>query len=236
MERGLENNNYFKREEIDEMIKEERFSGREDLEYYLAFLKLGEEDIENKKVLDVGSGSGKIVEEVNKIGGKAFGIDPIYADEERKGVLKSDDNNFVAGMAGNGTGMPFKNETFDIIINNFSTFNYAKNEDVVSKNFEQQLDLLTEGGAVYVFPLKWSFKLDDYVPELEDNFIQDKGVVENYFVEKIKELKQREDLQVSFGEPDYKKLSGKIPVPLHKSEKVYYLKIKKIQLEIITKD
>jgi SAM-dependent methyltransferase len=230
MEKGLENNNYFKREEVDKMIKEERLSCREDLKYYLAFLELEKEDLENKKVLDVGSSTGRIVEEINKIGGKAFGLDPIYVDKKREEVLKNKDN-LVAGMAGNGNDMPFKNETFDIIINNFSTFNYAKNEDIVSKNFEQQLELLREEGAIYVFPLKWSFKLNDYVPELEDNFIQDKEVVENSFVKKIEELKQREGLDISFDEPDYKKLSSKIQVPLHKPEKVYYLKIKKILVE-----
>lgn len=226
MEKGFENKKYFSQAEVDKMIKEERHLGREDLEYYLAFLELNKEDLENKNILDVGSSTGKIVEEINELNSKAFGVDPIYAQESGREILKNK-NKAIAGMAGNGNNLPFKTETFDIIINNFSTFNYAKNENVVNKNFEEQLRLLKEGGSLYVFPLKWSFKLREYVVDLEDNFIEEKEVIIDSFLKKIKELKQREDLEISFGEPNYKKLVEKIQIPLHEPEKIYYLKIKK---------
>jgi hypothetical protein len=40
-------------------------------------------------------------------------------------------------------------------------------------------------------------------------------------------LKENEDLEISFGEPNYKNLKGKIKVPIRENEKVFYIKIAK---------
>lgn len=231
MEKWPEKKSYFKKSDIRTMIDEERHLGRENLSDYLALLRIEEKDLKDKIVLDVGSSTGKIVEQMNEIGAKAFGIDPIYSLKEGREILKTN-NNLVSGMAGDGNNFPFKNNEFDFIVNNFSAFNYAKTKEVVDKNFEEQLKLIKKGGSIYIFPLKWSFNLNDYVIDLEKNFIEDEELVTKIFLENISKLKNREDLEVFFGEPDYKKLGNKIEIPLHKHQKIYYVKIKKIKCQV----
>lgn len=224
----IENKYCLSKEEAEISLKEGRHLGRGELSLYLAVLELEIDDLRGKKVLDVGSGSGEIVQKINEHGGIGVGLDPVYKFKEGRDVAVKKDN-LVAGLAGGKNNFPFGDESFDLILNNFSTFNYAKTGEAIEANINEQLRILRVGGSIYVFPLRWSFKLNDHVPDLEDNFVDEKDEVCDSFVNNIKKLEARDDLEVFFGEPNYKKLGRIIMFSPDKGKKMYYLRITKIK-------
>ena len=227
MKEMLGNSSYFSKEEIDKMIREDRHLGRENLSFLLSFLKIDENEFKNKKVLDIGSGTGKIVKEMNKRGIVAFGLDPIYEEKDNCDRILKTNENLVAGISDDKNFLPFKESSFDVILNICSTFNYAKTKKVVEKNFNDQLRILRKNGKIYIFPIIWSDKSKGFVADLEDNFIENKDEIFRSFIDNIERLKKRDDLEISLEEPDYFKIRGFKNVPKNLQDKIFCLKIVK---------
>lgn len=117
--------------------------------------------LENKKILDVGSGWGEFVASVNLHGAKAFGIEP---DEEEiklskmRLMIKKLDNTVFMGV---GENLPFKDNIFDIVCC-YSVLEHVQNR---TKVIDEMVRVLKKGGFChitapnYLFPREAHYKI-----------------------------------------------------------------------------
>ena len=102
--------------------------------------------IKGKKILSVGSGWGGFVVAANKMGAKAFGIEP---DEEKavisklRGEYQGVENSFYMGK---GEFLPFKDNTYDIV-ECVSVLEHVDNPKMVIK---EMIRVLKPGGCLYI--------------------------------------------------------------------------------------
>lgn len=104
--------------------------GRKELIIYLLTKHL--KNLGNKKILDLGCGSGALIEELRKLGAKEYGIDHSvqsikYCSSLGLNVKKAD-----------VTGLPYKNNYFDAVVA-IDSLEHVDNEDKVIKEAKRVL-------------------------------------------------------------------------------------------------
>jgi len=137
-----------------------------------ATLSLLPNSLKNKKILDAGCGSGIYSVLLTKKDGEVIGVDiskkmiEIATRQTPKGLnIKY----LVSGLYD----LPFKNESFDIIVCNY----VLENVEDLAKVFEQFFKVLTKKG-VCIISLS-HFMRGNSTPTIKDN--KEQWVVENYF-------------------------------------------------------
>lgn len=127
-----------------------------DLEDYLHFLNLKENDLVGKKILDIGSGAAIFAKEAKQKGIEVTAIDPMYSDSEGREYFNTvwvKENFRPRGIAGVNQELPFKNEKFDTVICMFSSFHYAQSEEDIQRNLTESLRVLRDNGTLYICPV-----------------------------------------------------------------------------------
>ena len=115
-------------------------------ENYQKFLGFELEDLKGNNVLDIGGQpNGFFAAEAESIGAKVVTFNPKTSGESRK------HNDIVAGLAQQ---MPFKNESFDIVLAYASVPAYLPQfEPEYRETFSEMLRVLKPGGKIYIFPI-----------------------------------------------------------------------------------
>lgn len=119
---------------------------------YLEWLNLPPDDLRDKKILDVGSGVGRFAAEA-----KEFGIEDVVSLDPG---LKLEKNRKKAKKIGAGTAMaaradalPFRDESFDLILNNFSVPMWSEAPSEMEETFREELRTLRPGGEIRLAPV-----------------------------------------------------------------------------------
>ncbi len=110
------------------------------LEQFFIETKTSKEQLNNKLILDAGSGNGQLTEALADCGALVIGIDI----QSNMPATKKDNLQFVQGSFDRS---PFKKESFDIIIANGS-IHHTKD---TSASFYSLASLVKEGGKLYVW-------------------------------------------------------------------------------------
>lgn len=155
------------RDKFEHIWRKEQSPTERSVEDYLNDLHLREEDLEGKKILDVGAGLRGFARDAKEKGMKVdiFSVDPFYmlSREERKDVLDDDvsrgsipaaidtsvDDKTVAGLAEE---LPIKDVEFDYVFSNYSQPFYAEDAEELRKFIEEGLRVLKPGGQLRVAP------------------------------------------------------------------------------------
>ncbi|OGY64743.1 MAG: hypothetical protein A3I24_02425 [Candidatus Harrisonbacteria bacterium RIFCSPLOWO2_02_FULL_41_13b] len=158
-------------------------------------LKLKQEDLEDKIILDIGSGGGGFaagVKENPELNSRVISLDPNYNLEKlseenanliKKAVreLKSEQLPMVAGLSQE---LPFKDESIDLVISNHAVpWHILDSADKVSKSIKEMIRVLKPGGEIRLHPV------DEKIYNIVAIIIE--GVKR-----KELELKRREDLVI----------------------------------------
>lgn len=133
---------YPSRERATQLIR-----GRGLVEYVVG-LNLQTSSLDNKTILDIGGGKGNFAREVQDKFGKTrvYNLDPHL---EKEGTIKQ-----VAGLAQE---LPFKNDTFDLIISFFAIpLHIEKSSDEIIF-FEEIFRTLKPGGQARIAPFVQTF-------------------------------------------------------------------------------
>lgn len=99
-------------------------------------------DVEGKRVLDIGCGTGRMIENLRKFGAKAVGID-VSKEMLRVARKKFLSTEFVLGDAEN---LPFEDEEFDMVIASFVVVHLGD----LRLAFEEVHRVLKDGGVFIV--------------------------------------------------------------------------------------
>lgn len=135
---------------IEESGIESHVSDEEFFRHYAADMDLSAEDLK-KKILDVGSGSGKFAKWTHEhdINSHIYSLEPIENLHEKS-----------KGVRGMVEQMPFKNEEFDIVISNgaipmiFAGSQYSgMREDKMREGIKEMLRVTKKGGEVRMWPI-----------------------------------------------------------------------------------
>lgn len=130
-----------------------KFEGRS-LKNYQKELGLGKDEIENKHILDLGSGPTARFE--RELKNKAFvvSLSPDYEDAEYRGWLDGNKGEVKHAIAGLGQALPFKDEVFDIvcIYHVFEHTPLGRAEEIV----RESIRVLKIGGRVHIMPTEVS--------------------------------------------------------------------------------
>ncbi|MDD5710796.1 MAG: class I SAM-dependent methyltransferase [Candidatus Colwellbacteria bacterium] len=138
----------------------------EDLGISLEFLK-------GKKILDIGSGLNQFAQDLKQEHLDLTSIDMFYAltPEERKKVfselspenfetvktsldrmaIKDKDSHLVGGRA---ESLPFLDETFDVVLAEYSMPHYAENRESMRDFFFEVARVLKPGGEAHIYPMR----------------------------------------------------------------------------------
>ncbi len=161
------------------------------MEAYLEDLELKKEDLENKTILDIGAGTREFAKDIERSGisARVFSLDPFYAamEGEVKDIIKnrSAPNIEKRTTAGFGEELPFKDESFDLVISEFSLPFYTKSRKDLNDFFSEINRVTKPGGEVRIFGL--------YTASESSLF----GMMKNFFVRReIKKLKRDENNSV----------------------------------------
>lgn len=138
----------------------EKLEGRSFQEYQKE-LGLEKTEIENKHILDLGSGPTARLE--RELKGKAFvvSLSPDYEDDEYRGWLKGNKGKVEHAVAGLGQALPFKEESFDTICI-YHVFEHTSLEKAEEMTRES-IRVLKIGGRVHIMPVE----LDELKNRLE---------------------------------------------------------------------
>ena|SRR3989344_2342030 len=146
------------------------------LEEYSRDLDLNQKTLEGKKILDVGSGTRKFAKEVKESGinAEVISLDPVYLSQELqeekmrheggpinklKEFIRATDIPDVKEktVAGVGEKMPFKDETFDLILADNSLPAYG-NKEQIDEFFTEAFRVLKKGGELRFTPSYTMFR------------------------------------------------------------------------------
>lgn len=135
-------------------------------EQILSELNLTEGDIKDKFILDLGSGGAGFAEGVKQneeLLSRVVSVDPNYnlatLSVENANLMNEAVKNIteqkldaVAGLAEN---LPFKNETFDLVISNHAVpWHFAENTEKISKSIKEIMRVLKPGGEARLYPVE----------------------------------------------------------------------------------
>ncbi len=127
-------------------------STERDLPKYLAWLNLTPEDLKDKRILDVGSGVGHFAAEAKDFGAEdVVSLDPGFKLERNREKAKK----IGAGtaIAARADALPFRDESFDLILNNFSVPMWSESPEEMEKSFREELRTLQPGGEIRLAPV-----------------------------------------------------------------------------------
>jgi SAM-dependent methyltransferase len=170
---------------------------------YLRFLNLGREDLEDKKILDIGAGLGKFAEGAAKenISNKIYSLEPflsIAKEEIISGTKEKTDysaealkakEKMVAGIAEE---MPFKENTFDLVLSLYAMPLYAISKMSVLNFFRNIIKITKNGGEIRLYPINRTRKgkaLTDFWPSNQNG-------LDDFINTQINVLQKRKDLAV----------------------------------------
>lgn len=132
--------------ESSEVIRQQTF------ERYKKGLGLNEEDLKEKRILDLGSGQGDFVEQLIQEGitQKAYGLD---ANPENFPAEKGVSSHLFQGDFQKE--LPIKNLDYVVSLGAVSSSFFAGNEDVdVDSIIKNSFDALNEGGEIRIYPIQ----------------------------------------------------------------------------------
>jgi len=117
------------------------------------------------KILDIACGTGKIIEILNKNNFEVFGLDLSFE------MLKIAKNRKLKNLVNSSFfKIPFKNESFDIVISTFDSLNNVQDIDEIKLVFEEVYRILKKDGiftfdlnTIHVFRTYWNnlIKIDE---------------------------------------------------------------------------
>lgn len=165
------------------------------LKSYLRGLNLSPEELRDKKILDVGSGSGRFAEEAKKAGiENVYSFDPSLASGAVR--EKSGERGVTSkAVAGQAEEMPFADESFDLVVNNFSLPMWSESPQAMRQAFAEELRVLRPGGELRLAPV---IKIGD---EVSAHFTSE-GSEEEIFAfrdawdEMLEQWRQDKDLEI----------------------------------------
>lgn len=138
-------------------------------ESYLESLNLSLDDLRDKKILDVGSGAGRFSAEA-----KAEGVENIISLDPELGLQELKERAKELGatklVGAKAEAMPFKDESFDLILNNFSLPMWSESPEALDQAFREELRALRPGGEIRIAPVMvFGGEVTGYfTPESED--------------------------------------------------------------------
>jgi ubiquinone/menaquinone biosynthesis C-methylase UbiE len=103
--------------------------------------------IKGRRIISIGSGWGGFVVAANKMGAKAFGIEPDIEKIEiskLRALAQDVENSFCVGE---GEHLPFKDNTFDVV-ECFTVLEHVKKPEIV---IDEMIRVLKLGGFCYIF-------------------------------------------------------------------------------------
>ncbi|MBI2120881.1 MAG: class I SAM-dependent methyltransferase [Parcubacteria group bacterium] len=134
------------------------------------------EDLKGKIILDIGSGGAGFAEGVKQnkeLKSRVISLDPNYnletlSEENRdlmRNAVKEINKEGLDAVAGLSESLPFKNESFDLIISNHAVpWHIAEDAEKVTKSIKEIIRTLKPGGEVKLHPVEEeTFKLIENV-------------------------------------------------------------------------
>lgn len=150
------------------------------LEDYLKNLRLTKEDLEKKVILDIGAGARKFAKDIEdeKIDAEVYSLDPYYAFQD-KSLEKVINKNKSPGVqkktvAAAGDRLPFRNETFDLVLSDFALPFYSASRRELKDFFSEVRRVVKPGGEIRIYPLK---RLGDTLFGLARNIFVDWEII-----------------------------------------------------------
>lgn len=137
-------------------------------------LDLEIDDLRGKKILDLGSNTSELARAA-----KHYGIDSITSLDKRPYVLSR--RRDLKSVAANAKELPFKDESFDLIISHFAPpISFNKIEDVIEL-LEEIKRVLAERGEARMYP---AFK--PFIKNLEEKLAKNKKISDEEIVKAVK--------------------------------------------------
>lgn len=131
---------------------------------YAMHLNLNPENLKGKKILDIGAGTRRFALEVEegKIQAEVFSLEPSLSLPKEK--INSKIQEFIKKypvstgvkektVAGVGDQIPFKNETFDLCVSEYSLPMHASTQEQVKSFFEEISRITKVGGEIRLYPI-----------------------------------------------------------------------------------
>lgn len=126
----------------------------------LSGLKLKEDDLRNKQILEIGSGQAYVAEEAKQKGINIISFDPVYGTKKGRRIFQEysekqhkyvpiKDPNAVGGVAEN---LPFADETFDYVLAYSSVPKFSISIERAEDAMDEMVRVLKPGGEIRIFP------------------------------------------------------------------------------------
>lgn len=215
------------------------------------------DDLKGKKIMDLGSGSGNFSIQARKLGLDIVPVDPMYAFKSGRDLLKKtienneksltkkflgffnnkqiSDNRAVGAQSKN---LPFKDGTFDRILEVYSAFHYCTSEEDVERTLAESLRVLKNGGEISVASINGNIESleDDEIIDIDGEKISLQLNNANVQLNEVSIIKRKfKELMDSLKEnPNYEVKVLKKPIRVKVDDKIsdefakFVLRIKKL--------
>lgn len=176
-----------------------------DLETYCKYFHLKPEDLEGKKILDIGSGKQeRFSKEARRYNADVVSLNPALQEESVRQGAKEDMFNNEAllewrkkSVAGIAQELPFKDKSFDILTSLYAVPYYIDSHKGKLSALKEMVRVLKDGGKIYIGPqvienkqnikesilgkevIDWLINLGYSIDEIEDGGIVIKNKVHN---------------------------------------------------------
>lgn len=186
-------------------------------------LKLKEEDLRNKKILEVGSGQAYVAEEAKEKGIDILSFDFVYGTAKGRRIFQEyshtqhkyipiKDPNSVGGVA---ESLPFADEVFDFVLAYSSVPKFSNSIEVAEAAIDEMIRVLKPGGELRIFPFFIDPNLSNEVRQgrgfeaqrvLFKRFDENEGVIQealnDHEKKAIQKLSQSHNLIVTLTNPE----------------------------------
>lgn len=201
----------------------EYFNIHSHLPRVLSGLKLKEENLIGKKVLEVGSGQAYVAEEAKEKGIEIISFDFVYTTEKGRRIFQEyshtqrkyvpiKDPNAVGGVAEK---LPFADETFDFVLAYSSVPKFSNSVEHAEDAIDEMIRVLKLDGELRIFPFFIDPNLANEVRNgrglkaqglLFKRFDENEGVVQDalndYEKRAIQKLSQSHNLTITLTNPE----------------------------------